>query len=305
MLYKLEFSPYQRQFKQPLKTSHGIWEIREGIIVSLTAATGKIGWGEIAPLSWFGSETLGEALDFCRQLPPEITDENIASIPDRLPACQFAFESAKVAMEKPILNLNSLTYSGLLPAGKTALQSWQHLWEDGYRTFKWKIGVNPIEEELKLFESLVDALPKTAKLRLDANGGLSGEGANKWLERCDNFGEIIEFIEQPLGVKQFEEMLKLSDRFSTPIALDESVANWRQMEECYRRGWRGVFVIKPSIFGKRSPLINFCQTHPVDVVFSSVFETEIGRQAALQFAAELATILPKKRALGFGVESWF
>lgn len=305
MEYKFDFRPYQRQFKQPLKTSHGIWEIREGIMVSLTAATGKIGWGEIAPLSWFGSETLGEALDFCRQLPPEITDENIYSIPDRLPACQFAFESAIVAMEKPILNFNSFSYSGLLPAGKTALQSWQHLWEGGYRTFKWKIGVNPIEEELKLFDVLVKALPKTAKLRLDANGGLSWEGANKWLEMCDNFGEIIEFLEQPLGVGEFEGMLRLSDRFSTPIALDESVASWRQMEECYRRGWRGVFVVKPSIFGRRSPLINFCKTHPVDVVFSSVFETEIGRQAALQFAVELATILPKKRALGFGVESWF
>ncbi len=309
MLYKFDFRPYQRKFKQPLKTSHGIWEIREGIILSLTAPTGKIGWGEIAPLSWFGSETLGEALDFCRQLPPEITDEMIYSIPAELPACQFAFESAIVAMEKPILNLNSLSYSGLLPAGKTALQSWQHLWEGGYRTFKWKIGVNPIEEELELFESLVDALPKTApkiaKMRLDANGGLSGEGANKWLEMCDNFGEIIEFVEQPLGVGEFEGMLVLSNSFSTPIALDESVASWRQMEECYRRGWRGVFVVKPSIFGRRSPLINFCKTHPVDVVFSSVFETEIGRQAALQFAAELETILPKKRALGFGVESWF
>ena len=305
MLYKFDFRPYKRQFKQPLKTSHGIWEIREGIILSLTAPTGKIGRGEIAPLSWFGSETLGEALDFCRQLPPEITDEMIFSIPAELPACQFAFESAKVAMEKPIFNLNSLTYSGLLPAGKTALQNWRHLWEGGYRTFKWKIGVNPIEEELKLFESLVDALPKTAKLRLDANGGLSGEGANKWLKKCDNFGEIIEFVEQPLGVNEFEEMLVLSNSFSTPIALDESVASWRQMEECYGRGWRGVFVVKPSIFGRRSPLINFCKTHPVDVVFSSVFETEIGRQAALQFAAELATILPQKRALGFGVESWF
>lgn len=305
MTYKFDFRPYQRKFKQPLKTSHGIWEIREGIILSLTAPTGKIGWGEIAPLSWFGSETLGEALDFCRQLPPEITEETIASIPDRLPACQFAFESAKGAIAKPILNLNSLTYSGLLPAGEIALKSWQHLWQDGYGTFKWKIAVNSIEEELKILENLVDALPKTAKLRLDANGGLSWEGANKCLEMCDNFGEIIEFIEQPLAVGEFEGMLALSDRFSTPIALDESVANWRQMEECYRRGWRGIFVVKPSIFGRRSPLINFCETHPLDVVLSSVFETEIGREAALQLAAELERILPEKRALGFGVNHWF
>ncbi|NEP45051.1 MAG: o-succinylbenzoate synthase, partial [Okeania sp. SIO2H7] len=230
MLYKFDFRPYRRKFKQPLKTSHGVWEIREGIILRLATATGKIGWGEIAPLSWFGSETLATALDFCRELPPQITDETIASIPDRLPACQFAFESAKIAIAKPVFNLNSLTYSGLLPAGETALNSWQKLWYCGYRTFKWKIAVNPIEEELKIFESLVDALPKKAKLRLDANEGLSLEEANRWLEKCDNFGETIEFMEQPLAVREFEKMLRLSDRFSTPIALDESVASWRQME---------------------------------------------------------------------------
>ena len=94
MHYKLQIFPYKRNFKQPLKTSHGIWRIREGIILKLTNKTGEIGLGEIAPLSWFGSETLSEALDFCHQLPKKITTETIFSIPDNLPSCKFGFESA-------------------------------------------------------------------------------------------------------------------------------------------------------------------------------------------------------------------
>lgn len=58
------------------------------------------------------------------------------------------------------------------------------------------------------------------------------------------------------------------------------------------------FVIKPGIVGSPSRLRQFCQQHKIDVVFSSVFETEIGRQAALKLAAELSE---HHRAVGFGV----
>lgn len=92
--YRFEFRPYQRRFLRSLTTNHGKWDIREGIILRLTDETLRVGWGEIAPISWFGSETLEQVLDFCRQLPGEITDETIFSIPDELPACQFGFESA-------------------------------------------------------------------------------------------------------------------------------------------------------------------------------------------------------------------
>src|SRR5579883_2016587 len=95
MVYRFEFHPYRQRFKQSLVTSHGIWENRDGIILRLIDETDRVGWGEIAPISWFGSETLEQALDFCHQLPNKITDETIFSIPDELPACQFGFESAR------------------------------------------------------------------------------------------------------------------------------------------------------------------------------------------------------------------
>ncbi len=71
--YRFEFRPYRRPFKRPLSTSHGIWDVREGIILRLTDETGQVGWGEIAPIPWFGSESLQQALDFCQQLPTKIT----------------------------------------------------------------------------------------------------------------------------------------------------------------------------------------------------------------------------------------
>ncbi len=364
MLYQFEFRTYQRKFKRPLQTSHGIWDIREGIILRLTDENGQIGWGEIAPLSWFGSETFDQALDFCSQLSAIISEATIFAISAELPACQFGFESALSNSRSPLTPLNkggtrnilkvplifsfpgkawerrsggsasilhaaeppgkhsqaepgneeeNNQYSGLLPAGETALSALQMLWKQGFRTFKWKIGVAAIEEELQVFQQLIKAMHdlgdrKKALLRLDANGGLNYSQAETWLKTCDNVLEIsnflvkIEFLEQPLPVTQFEEMLALSAVYKTPIALDESVANLDRIQECYNQGWRGIFVIKPAICGSPSQLRKFCQTHNIDAVFSSVFETHIGRQAALNLATELSL---NSRALGFGTTDWF
>ena len=423
MLYKFEFRAYQRKFKRPLQTSHGIWDIRSGIILRLNDENGLISWGEIAPLSLFGSENFDQALDFCHHLPANISSEMIFSISPELPACQFGFESALSNSRSPLTPLNkggtgnilkvplikgdlggsrlglkstfivgsvlschqstkpgnedkNSQYSGLLPAGEATLQVLPRLWLQGFRTFKWKIGVAAIEEELKVFQRLIKEMDdlgqyawdkktrrlkprlykqnppprveeqavkitlsssvragghrlcrrgfnrrlilsqaycnladrKKALLRLDANGGLNYSQAETWLKTCDNILEIpdssvrVEFLEQPLPVPQFDEMLALSAVYKTAIALDESVANLDRIQECYNQGWRGIFVIKPAICGSPSQLRKFCQTHNIDAVFSSVFETQIGRQAALNLATELSL---NSRALGFGTDDWF
>ncbi|WP_045055810.1 o-succinylbenzoate synthase [Aliterella atlantica] len=301
MQYCFDFHPYRRRFKPPLQTSYGIWDVREGIIIALTDETGNISKGEIAPISWFGSETLTQALSFCQQLPAKITANEVFSIPDNLPACQFAFESALSVHPSS----SNIAYSGLLPAGETVLQQWRVLYDRGYRTLKWKIGVHPIAEELAIFDVLARSLPNYVKLRLDANGGLSYDEANLWLWTCDNLKASsieIEFIEQPLPVEQFDEMMELGSCYATAIALDESVATFNQLVTCYERGWRDIFVIKPCIAGYPSRLRQFCQERDIDAVFSSVFETDVGRDAALHLAADLSR---GERAVGFGISHWF
>lgn len=299
--YQFEFRDYQRQFQSPLKTSHGDWKVRTGIIIRLTDKVGKVSYGEIAPISWFGSETIEQAKAVCCQLPQELTQKIISTIPDLFPACQFGFESALEEVRDKEPDLKS---SGLLPAGNAALHTWQRLWEKGYRTFKWKIGVEAIAEELEVFKQLV-RIPVSAKLRLDANGGLSYSQANLWLQTCDRLKEDptisveIEYLEQPLAVTEFAAMLELSRSYKSAIALDESVATLQQLQECYQQGWRGIFIIKPAIAGFPSRLRQFCHKYQIDTVFSSVFETEIGMLAALRLATELSS---PHRAIGFGVD---
>ena len=301
MNFKFDFQTYQRQFRKPLQTSHGKWSIREGIILRLIDNNGKIGWGEIAPLPWFGSETFAQARDFCQQLGNQISTAEIATIPDNLSACQFAFATAIESIESDYINLPTSSYSYLLPAGEAALNKWKIGWNQGIKTFKWKISVQPIATEISILRQLIQNIPAAAKLRLDANGGLSYQQAQQWLKIADQTGKI-EFLEQPLPPQKLPELLKLATEFTTPLALDESVATFPQLTDCYQQGWRGIFVIKPGIFGFPQRLRDFCQQHQIDLVFSSVLETEIGKQAALRLAQELGS---SGRALGFGVDHWF
>jgi len=299
---KFQFKPYQNNFKQPLRTSHGVWRIREGIIISLTNSAGMTGRGEIAPLPWFGSETMAEAEKFCQQLGKTVPRQEITTIGDRLPCCQFAFESAYLALTSAKSDLaDQLDFCYLLPAGKEALNIWQAIFKNNtVTTFKWKIGVLPIAAEIEILQQLIRNLPSGIKLRLDANGGLNMSQARQLLSVTDSF-EAIEFIEQPLPPSDLDDMLQLSREYSTLLALDESVASFEQLQQAYKQGWRGVYVIKAAIMGYPSRLMRFCREKSLDVVFSSVFETKVGRQTVLKMAQKLN----HPRALGFGVKHWF
>ena len=147
MSYRFEFRPYQRHFRQPVRTHHGEWQMRQGLILKLTDENGRSGFGEVAPLPWFGSETFEQALDFCQQLPSQLSDHAVPSLLPTLPACQFGLESVFASLERKLrpIDLPNAQCGALLPRGQKSLEHWQKLWQQGYRVFKYKIGVGPID----------------------------------------------------------------------------------------------------------------------------------------------------------------
>lgn len=311
MKVHLCWEPYQRPFRMPLQTRHGTWTHREGLWVTLKDDQGRLGRGEIAPIPWFGTETLGEAIAQLKTLPLELTEVELFSIPDSCPATQFGLGSAWGNLVDPsspteieehhLQYRNSFKTCCLLPTGETALSIWQTLWSGSHCTFKWKIGVTSITIELDWAEKLCQALPDQARLRLDANGGLAFDTAQTWLEWCDRTPQI-EYLEQPLPPEQFLQMQQLSQSWQTPLALDESITTLQQLQQSHLQGWQGVMVIKPAIAGYPQRLQAFLQKTSPDTVISSAFETKIGRKAITKFAKQFQN---SNRAVGFGVNHWF
>ncbi|MFM7470934.1 MAG: o-succinylbenzoate synthase [Nodosilinea sp.] len=312
MIIHLVSQAYRRRWRQPLHTAHGVWRWRQGLLVRLENDWGRVGYGEIAPLPWFGSETLTMAQDFCTHLGPTLTVEEIEGIPDCLPATQFALASAleQIQTITPVPRVSMASHCHLLPSGETAMEAWRPLWRKGIRTFKLKLGLERLAIEMALVQALVAALPAAGHLRLDANGGLSLTAARQWLTLCDRLQAIpdrcrIDYLEQPLPPTEAPRLWSLAQSFSTPVALDESVATYQHLEEFCRLGWPGPLIVKPAIAGFPQRLRQIWTQYLPPLIFSSVFETNIGRRALLTLATEYHHYSGQHQALGLGGEHNF
>jgi len=233
---------------------------------------------------------------------------------------------------------------------------------EGFRAFKWKVGVacDPAEE-LDVLEELCAELAQAQSvnasnmtsdsetgehrepaimpavahrcLRLDANGGWTQRVAEQWLTRCaePRLAARIEFIEQPVWVgkavgerltgarsnesvcdrasggspqrrRMDDVLLGLNADYPTPLALDESVGGGDDVREWLDRGWRGFFVIKPTLLDEPAAVFGELARAKARVVFSSAMETAVGAKAALRWAFSWEG---ERYALGFGVYPLF
>lgn len=286
---------------QALQTAHGAWSVREGFIVRVEL-DGRVGFGEIAPIPWFGTETLEEARAFLERLVklPELAEDVDALA--GLPCCAFGVSAALLdvrsveTLEGTLPEQAELDVAALLPAGTAATGVLLEKLAAGHHTFKWKIGVSSVAEETAIFETLADALPAGGKLRLDANGGLTFAELDAWLDVLLRYLDVVEFMEQPLAVGHESAMAAVMKRTGLPIALDESL-NGSEGKAWLKPGrWKGPLVVKPLLMGAMVDLVARLEPIQKQVVLSSVFETVVGRRNTLPLLGALPKI---QYALGF------
>jgi len=342
--YLLHVRRYAQPLRAAVRTAHGVMREREGVLVRLEdAAAGPgqpAGFGEAAPVPGFGGGTADDVEAALRGLGSadaatgarRVGEEELEARVAQGGCVGFGLESALREIHRldpPVgqvgnpapssgegerrIQLNELAYGGpeflpvaaLLPAGRAAVEKIGPLAEVGFRTFKWKVGVAPVGEELPLLDDLCAELPSGARLRLDANGA--------WDRRTAAPARPVEFVEQPCFAaaasdaarhRRMEDLLRgLAEDYPTAIALDESLAGANDIERWLAADWRGMWVIKPSLTGGAESLARL-RASGADVVFSSALETAVGARAALRvaFAWPAPTVAGKPvRALGFGV----
>lgn len=299
MSYRFSFKKYRLPLRVPLRTAHGWWAEREGIIVRLENEQGVAGFGEVAPIPWFGTETMVEAEAILRQFGDMVPDELLDKTPERFGCIRFALAQAR-AVPSPSASATRLPVAALLPAGRDALKVLPEKLEAGFLAFKWKVGVGAAEDELAILDDVLAKIPAHARLRLDANGAWNRRDAIRWLTRCAD--RPVEFIEQPVAPSEEDTLLGLAHDFPVKLALDESVVHLSDARRWQSLGWPGVFVIKPALAGPLDEVIDWILKTQADVVFSSAIESTLARSAIL--SAVLSQPL-SRRALGFGVGEIF
>ena len=287
------FHPYQRTFAKPLRTARGEWAVREGFIVRVTDESG-VGYGEIAPIPEFGSETVAAARAYLQRLKVDPALAEDRELLATLPCCAFGVSVALAGGSSR--SRRDYSVAALLPAGRAALAALAVKVAAGFETFKWKVGVEPVAVEQAIFRELVALLPVGGRLRLDANGGFSVAGLESWLRVLQEFPEQVEYLEQPLPVGQEVLMAKVAKSSGVSIALDESLHGAGGLRWFEPGSWSGPLVVKPALSGDCRALVEQLRPVAAQVVLSSVFETTVGLESALRIADQLPE---HNRAIGF------
>jgi len=299
--YRFAFKTYRRELAAPLRTAHGAWTAREGLIVRLEREAGGVGYGEIAPIPWFGTETMEEATALCAAWGGRVDAVTLDAVPERFGCARFALTAARADKgASGSTRSTRLPVAALLPAGRAALEKLPAKLEQGFLGLKWKVGVGDAADEMGILDDLLGALPAYVKLRLDANGAWDRRTAERWLAVCAE--RPVEFVEQPVAPEASDALRGLAKDYPVKLALDESIVRLDAARRWQAEGWGGVFVIKPALCGPLTEIAAWVRETKADVVISSAIETVVGRVAILRWALESGLTT---RALGFGTGEVF
>jgi O-succinylbenzoate synthase len=285
---RLDFRRIRRRFRTPLRTGIGLVESVDRLMIRGEDATGAIGYGEVAPWPGFKTESVDEAERAVRaangsldQLRRDV-QKNARALP-----CLAAALSMLNAWSEIKKFGGSLPCAALLREGASPSEAAERV-AQGFSVLKFKIGSSTTMESVR---AILAATPQSTSLRLDANGLLSLVPARAWTEFVRSEPRV-EYIEQPLPI----DHAGYTSLGPEKIALDESFTSPREDTR-----WPNIIVVKPSLVGDWDSFRRWSKNTPVKFIFSSCFETAIGRQAALALATELQ---PAQTA-GFDTLGWF
>lgn len=248
----------------------------------------------------FESETLEDAVRFLGSLGATVDPEMLAEIPPRLCCCRFALGSAWWQLAVPDVAY-SFRNTALLPCGGSAIEALVQYLAQGFLSFKLKIGVASVREELADVQALLSLMPGEGRLRLDANGALDEAGFALWLDALDGH-RGVEFIEQPMSPGMERRMHELTADREVAVALDESLSTVEGIRAALEHvRWAGPLVLKSALLGFPAELIASVSGMPNSLVFSSVFETGIGLHSGLRLASAAGAWMP----VGYGTLGYF
>ena len=279
MTLRLQRRRFRFALLQPLRTAAGELRERCGWLLRLDDDHGAVGWGEVAPLEqqqWLPCE------DALTSLSDVVSTAQLeALLRDAPGALGFGLGAALAELQGVVGAagahgwLEAPVPALLLPAGEAMLTSLEAAAVSAGglegRTFKWKVATEADPLERQLLEQLLQRLPPTARLRLDANGGWDRSTAQAWMQRLRDDPRLA-WLEQPLAVKDqagLEQLAALG-----PVALDESLHQHPEL----RRSWSGWQVRRPALEGDPRGLLRELQAGVPQRMLSTAFETGIGRR---------------------------
>ena len=303
---RYEIVPYRLPLVEPVVWGGRHHSTRDGLLLRLTDAEGREGWGDAAPLPGFSPETLPEAREALDSVLPVVLDRELDAAdvlrPDGpfhtaldaagLPSsARFALDLALVELAVQgdrrtlpqalhpdpvvVVPLNAL----LMGVGAAAVEEARTRVDEGYRALKLKVGREPVDADVTTVRALRESIGPSVELRLDANRAWTVEQASRFARGVAEAG--VAYVEEPLWDPAGLAALWLDT--GLPVALDETLHAAAEI-----RGWAAAAVLKPTLIGGVMATVRrAAEARSVGVrpVLSAAFESGVGLRGVAALAA--------------------
>lgn len=214
------------------------------LLVEMHDDAGRLGLGEATVLTGYTDETMAQCWSLANTLAAAICGlefaRAMAHLEQHLRRAPFTTTALATAIEMvntPALLSSSQRREVSLVAlvskhDKTALQrEIGVLLEQGYRTFKVKIGFN-VDEDLAHVRDVQRVLAGRGAIRIDANQGYTQAQALEFVRRLDPMD--IELLEQTCPAGDWDAARAVAAAATVPVMLDESVYGLEDIDRAAR-----------------------------------------------------------------------
>lgn len=294
-MIKCEVKHTVLDFKQPAKTSRGVYLNHDSWMLTITDGEGRKGIGEAAPLPDLscdaGEDYEVRIKEFAKHIEANDGSIDYESYKDS-PSMIFAAESAlrqmrgdyqKISREP--IQINGLIWMGDIETMKKRIDE---KLAAGFRCIKIKIGGIEFDKEVELIKYLRNnpnypEWGRQAELRLDSNCAFSLAEAMQKIERLAQFN--VHSIEQPIKVRHWDQLRCLTQNSPIPIALDEELIGLnttKEKEKMLQAVRPQALVIKPTLHGGLSGAeewIKLAKDYACDWWVTSALESNVGLDA--------------------------
>ncbi len=250
----------------------------ENLIVRIETEDGLVGWGEAASAPTMSGDLQASMVAAVRQVfaPLLVGQDPLqrARLMTRLQHALHRNTGARCAVEGALFDLCGKlmkvpVYELLGGARRDELRPMHLLGNErveddvreaeaklsqGIRFFKIKIGVKPVDQEIRSTRLLREALGPDVTLCADGNMGLGAQQIQAYCAGVSDLGLL--FLEQPLRSDNLVGMARLARSLSIPLCGDESIGSSADVMALSTAGAVAGVNLKTIKFGGLSPVVH-------------------------------------------------
>lgn len=306
--------PFVRSFS----TAHGRLACREGLLLTLVADNGLIGWGEASPWPLFGHGGVADAARVVSAVAPRFIGLPVEDLPEALlnlnpahPGAAAAWCGFDLAAHDLLGRIRGRTVAEMLggarrrisvnaviggDAPEAAATAARAAMSAGFGCIKVKVAMGSVDDDEARVAAVRDAVGTGVLLRLDANGGWTRGVAIEAITRLERYN--LDLIEQPVSADDLTGMGHVRRSVATPIAADEAVRDLADARRIIDADAADVLVVKPMVVGglrTGRAILDLATAAGMGALVTTTIDFGIGVAGAMHLAACLP---PSARSCG-------